>query len=40
MQGVATEPGAPYWHKASNGVELKEIFQEIANHLSELRLSK
>ncbi len=40
MQSVASGPAAPYWHSASDGAELQTIFQEVANHLSELRLSK
>ena len=40
MQSVASGPAAPYWYSADNSAQLKEAFQEVANHLSELRLSK
>ena len=40
MKDVATEPNEPYYYFAPDGDALKAAFQEIANHLSELRLSK
>lgn len=40
MHDVATEPNAPYYHFAPDGNALATVFQEVANHLSELRLSK
>ncbi|MCE2510621.1 MAG: VWA domain-containing protein [Alphaproteobacteria bacterium] len=40
MKSVATEPDAPYYHYAPDAATLQQVFQEIANHLSELRLSK
>ena len=39
MQDVATEPGAPYYHFAPDAAALDAVFEEIANHLSNLRLS-
>jgi len=40
MQGVASGPSSPYWFSADNSSQLQGAFQEVANHLSELRLSK
>ena len=40
MKEVASEPSSPYYYFAPNGRALNEAFEEIANHLSELRLSK
>lgn len=40
LKQVATEPDAPYYHYAPGPAELTQVFTEIANHLSELRLSK
>ncbi|MEM7223188.1 MAG: pilus assembly protein [Pseudomonadota bacterium] len=40
MKEVATEPSSPYYYFAPNGKALREAFEEIASHLSELRLSK
>lgn len=40
LQQVASGPGAPFYHYAPNGAALATVFHEIANHLSELRLSK
>ena len=40
MKEVATEPNEPYYYFAPDGDSLKDAFKEIANHLSELRLSK
>ncbi|HSO42602.1 MAG TPA: hypothetical protein VLR47_07160, partial [Rhodospirillales bacterium] len=40
LKDVASGPTAPYYHYAPSAAELKKVFREIANHLSELRLSK
>jgi Flp pilus assembly protein TadG len=40
MADIASGPAAPYYHFAPDGDALNQIFTEIANHLSELRLSK
>lgn len=40
MQTVATSTTAPHYHYAPDGDSLKAIFKLVANHLSELRLSK
>jgi len=40
LQGVASGPESPYYHYAPNTESLRKVFREIANHLSELRLSK
>jgi len=40
LQQVASGTGAPYYHYAPDGATLQRVFQEIANHLSKLRLSK
>ncbi len=40
LKGVASGPGSPYYHFAPDADALKKVFKEIANHLSELRLSK
>ncbi len=40
MQEIASEPGPPYYHFAPDGQALAQVFQEIANHLSELRISR
>ena len=40
MESVATEPNAPYYHYAPDAATLQQVFQEISNHLSVLRLSK
>ncbi|MEM7222693.1 MAG: pilus assembly protein TadG-related protein [Pseudomonadota bacterium] len=40
MKAVASEPNDPYYYFAPDGDALREVFAEIANHLSELRLSK
>ena len=39
MKDVASEPDAPYYHFAPDAAALDQVFQEIANHLSNLRLS-
>lgn len=40
MKNVATEPKAPYYHYAPDGDTLKAVFKQVANALSELRVSK
>ncbi|MCP5365585.1 MAG: VWA domain-containing protein [Hyphomicrobiales bacterium] len=40
MKSIATKPEEPYYYYAPTGGALKAAFREIANHLSELRLSK
>ncbi|HUT49105.1 MAG TPA: pilus assembly protein TadG-related protein [Alphaproteobacteria bacterium] len=40
LKQVATEPASPYYHYAPDPSSLTTVFTEIANHLSELRLSK
>jgi len=40
MKQVATEPNAPYYFNAPTGEQLEAAFNEIGNHLSNLRLSK
>lgn len=40
LKGVASGPNAPYYHYAPDAATLNTVFQEVANHLSELRLSK
>lgn len=40
MKDIATAPEAPYYYYAPTSGALKTAFREIANHLSELRLSK
>jgi len=40
MKDVASGPDAPYYHYAPDGAALRTIFREVANHLSELRLSR
>ena len=40
LKGVASSPDAPHYHFAPDGAALQQVFQEVANHLSELRLSK
>ena len=37
---VAGEPDAPCYHYAPDSTTLQTVFQEVANYLSELRLSK
>ena len=37
---VASGPDAPYYYYAPDATALNGAFHEIANHLSELRLSK
>jgi hypothetical protein len=40
MKEVASGDGAPYYHYAPDRATLKNVFREVANHLSELRLSR
>jgi len=40
MQDVASGPDAPYYFYAPDAATLNSAFQQIANNLSELRLSK
>lgn len=40
MREVATGPDSPYYHYAPDGAALRAVFREVANNLSELRLSK
>lgn len=40
LKEVATQPNAPYYFNAPTETELNAAFKEIANHLSNLRLSK
>lgn len=40
LKSVATSPDAPFYHFAPDATSLQLVFQEVANHLSQLRLSK
>jgi len=40
LSQVATAPTPPYYHNAPDAATLENIFREIANHLSKLRISK
>ena len=40
LKSVATSPDAPFYHFAPDSASLQTVFQEVANHLSQLRLSK
>ena len=40
LKQVATTPTSPYYHYAPDPSSLNAVFTEVANHLSELRLSK
>ncbi len=40
LQKVASGPGSPYYFFAPDAATLQQIFRKIANHLSQLRLSK
>ena len=40
MKAVATKPNSPYYHFAPDKAKLQEVFKEVANHLSQLRISK
>ena len=39
LQAVASDTSAPYYYYAPDGDALRDIFEEVANHLSDLRLS-
>lgn len=40
LKQVASGPVSPYYHFAPDAATLQSVFTEVANHLSELRLSK
>jgi len=40
LQEVASGPDSPYYHYAPDADTLSQVFREVANHLSQLRLSK
>jgi len=40
LKQVASGPDSPYYYYAPDGEALQDVFHEVANHLSELRLSK
>ena len=40
LQTVASGPGSPYYFFAPNAETLHTVFRQIADHLSQLRLSK
>lgn len=40
LKQVATGPNSPYYHYAPDAATLSQVFKEVANNLSELRLSK
>ena len=40
LKEVASGPQSPYYHYAPDVATLRQVFREVANHLSELRLSK
>ncbi len=40
LKEVASGPNGPYYHYAPTANSLRQVFREIANHLSSLRLSK
>ncbi len=40
LQSVASGPASPFYHNAPDEAALRAVFREIANDLSELRLSK
>ena len=40
LKAVATQPNEPYYYNAPTEAELALAFQQIANNLSKLRLSK
>jgi hypothetical protein len=39
LKGIATQPNAPYYFYAPDATTLNSAFQQIADHLSSLRLS-
>ena len=40
LQTAASGPGSPFYYFAPDAATLQQVFREVANHLSELRLSK
>ena len=40
LESIASGPDAPFYHFAPSASELTRVFREVANNLSELRLSK
>ena len=40
LKGVASGPESPFYHYEPDGNALTQVFKEVVNHLSELRLSK
>jgi Flp pilus assembly protein TadG len=40
LKNVASGPNAPYYHYAPDAATLQQVFREVANHISELRLSQ
>jgi len=40
LKGIASGPKSPFYHFAPDRAALQAVFKEIANHLSELRLSR
>ena len=40
LKGIASGTESPFYHYAPDGAALVQVFKEVANHLSELRLSK
>lgn len=40
LEEIATKPTAPYYNYAPDSATLQTVFQEVANHLSSLRLSR
>ncbi|WP_259780096.1 vWA domain-containing protein [Aestuariispira ectoiniformans] len=40
MQDIASGPNAPYYHYAPNATDLKVIFEDVAEHIASLRLTK
>ncbi|MCP5368611.1 MAG: VWA domain-containing protein [Hyphomicrobiales bacterium] len=40
LKEIASGPDTPYYYYAPDGNTLQDVFKEVANHLSELRLSK
>ncbi len=40
LQTAASGPDSPYYYFAPDATTLQQVFREVANHLSELRLSK
>lgn len=40
MKNVASSTKSPYYHYAPDAATLQSVFKQVANHLSELRLSK